>query len=118
MAVLLLVGPGTLAGPRARPPASPPPGSLQFLPACGGAAWPSFEADLVVYASALALQCLGELSIVPSIFAYQSPRFKTPVVSILFVSGAAAGLCHLTYVTKYGITPTRVYCCNGLTHFT
>ena len=60
----------------------------------------------LVCASALALQCLGELSIVPSIFAYQSPRFKTPVVSILFVSGAAAGLCHLTYVTKYRIAPT------------
>lgn len=53
----------------------------------------------LVCTTSLGLSCLAELEIVPSIFAYESPRWETPVVSIIFTSVVTGGMCYFNFDT-------------------
>jgi len=53
----------------------------------------------LVCTTSLGLSCLAELEIVPSIFAYESPRWETPVVSIVFTSVVTGGMCYFNFDT-------------------
>ena len=45
------------------------------------------------------MKCLAELEIVPTIFAYESPRWETPIVSIVFTSCVTGGMCYFNFDT-------------------